>query len=77
MRCTCLEVSGSFLGVVSLVVAGGVQGGTHLDNLEVILQLGCDLLCWHVKPCLASRLLSLSLRKDRLVMHLTQFCHEL
>ena len=72
IRCTYLEVSGSFFGVVGLVVAGGVQGGTHLDNLEVSLQLGCDLWCWHVKPSLASRLLSLSLRKDGLAINLTQ-----
>ena len=45
-------------------MAGGVQGGTQLDNLEVILQLGCDLRCWHVKPSFAGRLLSVSLRKD-------------
>ena len=72
MKCTYLEVSRSFFGVIGPVVAGGIQGGTHLDNLEVILQLGGDLWCWHVKPSLAGRLHSLSLRKDGLAINLTQ-----
>ena len=45
MKCTYLEVSRSFFGVIGPIVAGGIQGGTHLDNLEVILQLGGDLWC--------------------------------
>lgn len=61
---TYLKILGKAISIVLLVEPLGVHGASHLQDLEVSLQLLRDLRGFHVKPAISCWLTSLLLPKE-------------